>query len=89
MGGGSKETKQNRYCMQRTKKGLGRIFPAFIILLISAACGVTFAVRLRSDKTDWGYTDYFALAVSAILAAGALVLGVYEIYNGIKDALFL
>lgn len=80
------ENTQVSYCRQRTKKRLGQIFPALIILFIAVACGVTFAVRFRSDKTGWGYTEYVGLIVSAVIAAGGLIVGVYEIYTGIRDA---
>lgn len=82
------KTMQDSYCRKQTKKRLIQIFPALIFFFIAAACGVLFASLLRADKTGWEYTDYFKLAVSAVIAAAGLILGLYEIYTGMRDALF-
>lgn len=76
------------YCRQQTKKGLRRIASALIGFFIAVTCGVTFAVRLRSDKTYWEYTDYAALVVAAALAAAGLVFGLYELATSIRDVFF-
>lgn len=82
------EKKQDSYCRQRTKRRLGQIVPAFIILFIAVACGVTFAVSVRADKTGWQFTEYLKLVVSAAVAVGGLILGSHELVTGIRDALF-
>lgn len=88
MSGWDKENGQTDYCRQRTKHRLNQIFPALIILFIAVACGVSFLVNLRSDKTGWKYTDYFSMAVSAFIAAAGLIIGGYDFYTHIRDAFF-
>ncbi|MCM1104330.1 MAG: hypothetical protein NC409_09505 [Clostridium sp.] len=82
------EKKQDSYCRERTKRRLGQIVPAFIILFIAAACGVNFAVSVRADKTGWQFTEYLKLVVSAVVAVGGLILGSHELVTGIRDGLF-
>ncbi|MCM1537555.1 MAG: hypothetical protein NC254_04065 [bacterium] len=86
--GGHMEKKQDSYCRERTKRRLGQIVPAFIILFIAAACGVNFAVSVRADKTGWQFTEYLKLVVSAAVAAGGLILGFRELAAGLRDGLF-
>lgn len=79
---------QQSYCRQKTKKSLRQIVSALIGFFVAITCGVTFVVRLRSDKTYWEYTDYIALVVAAALAAAGLVFGMYELVTGIRDVFF-
>lgn len=79
---------QQSDCRRQTKKSLRRIVSALIGFFIAATCSVTFAVRLKEDKTYWEYTDYIALVVAAALAAAGLVFGMYELVTGIRDVFF-
>lgn len=79
---------QQSDCRRQTKKSLRRIFSALIGFFIAVACGVTFMVRLRSDKTYWEYTDYAALIVAAALAAAGFAFGLYELAVCIRDVFF-
>lgn len=76
------------YCLQRTRRRLARLLWAFLYLVIGIACGVTFVVQMMSDRADWELTDYAVLAAMAVISIGALIMGIYEAYTDIRDALF-
>lgn len=75
------------YCLQRTRRRLTHLLWAALLLVISAACGVTFFVRLQTDRALWETEDYLTLAVAGTLTVGAALLGLYEGYTSLRDAL--
>lgn len=79
---------QGGYCLDRTRKRLGRLLWSLLYLLLAAGCGVVFFVSLQEDRAGWEAMDWARLIVSG---GGTVVFAaccVYETVTDLRDAFF-
>lgn len=77
---------QGGYCLDRTRKRLGRLLWSLLYLLLAAGCGVVFFMGFGEDKTE--LSDW---AVWIVSGGGFILFAVcclYETYTDLRDALF-
>ena len=82
------QTPQGGYCLDRTRKRLGRLLWSLLYLLLAAGCGVVFFMGLQEDRSGWELQDWAVLIVSGggfALFAGCCL---YETYTDLRDAFF-
>ena len=82
------QTPQGGYCLDRTRKRLGRLLWSLLYLLLAAGCGVVFFMGLQEDRSGWALQDWAVLIVSGggfALFAGCCL---YETYTDLRDAFF-
>jgi len=75
------------YCLQRTRRRLGRLAWALLYLIIALCCGAVFFMQIQEDRSAWKAKDWGMLIVSGVVALGGSALGIYEACTDLRDAL--
>ncbi len=74
------------YCLDRTRKGLAKLFWALLYLFFGFAGGVCLYMQLQEDRTLWELGDWAFTIFSAVLCLGGTALGLFEAYTDLRDA---
>ena len=74
------------YCLDRTRKRLGRLLWSVLYLLLAAGCGVVFFMGFGEEKTE--IADWAVWIVSGGGFAVFMVCFVVETYMDLRDAFF-
>lgn len=82
------EGPEGGYCLDRTRKGLAKLFWALLYLFIGLAGGVCFYMQMQQDRSLWEIKDWAFTIFSAILCLGGVALGLFEAYTDLRDAFF-
>ena len=85
--GGGRDV-QDGYCLDRTRKGLAKLFWAFLYLFFGFAGGVCFYMQMREGRSLWKLEDWAFTIFSAVLCLGGTALGLFEAYTDLRDAFF-
>ncbi len=84
--GKAKSAPEGSYCLERTRKGLVKLFWALLYLFFGFAGGVCFYMQMREDRSLWEIKDWAFTIFSAALCLGGTALGVVEAYTDLRDA---
>lgn len=84
----AKSAPEGSYCLDRTRKGLAKLFWALLYLLFGFAGGVCFYMQMQEDRTLWELGDWGFTIFSAVLCLGGTALGLFEAYTDLQDAFF-
>lgn len=80
------EAPQEGWCLDRTRKRLGRLLWSALYLLLAAGCGVVFFMGLEEEKTEVSDWAVWIVSGGAFLLFSGCFL--YETYTDLRDALF-
>lgn len=84
----AKSAPEGSYCLDRTRKGLAKLFWALLYLFFGFAGGVCFYMQMQEDRTLWELGDWGFTIFSAVLCLGGTALGLFEAYTDLRDAFF-
>lgn len=77
---------QGGYCLDRTRKRLGRLLWSILYLLLAAGCGVVFFMGFGEEKTEISDWAVWIVSGGGFFLFTACCL--YETYTDLRDALF-
>lgn len=80
------EGPEGGYCLDRTRKGLAKLFWALLYLFFGFAGGVCFYMQMQEDRALWELGDWGFTIFSAVLCLGGTALGLFEAYTDLRDA---
>ena len=86
--GKAKSAPEGCYCLDRTRKGLAKLFWALLYLFFGFAGGVCFYMQMQEDRSLWEIGDWAFTIFSAVLCLGGTALGLFEAYSDLRDAFF-
>ncbi len=81
-------TKTAGYCQSLTRKRLGSLWLAVLLVFLGAACSIYGGMELMADKTGWGYEEYAKLIIGLLAGVFLFVCGVMTAYTALRDAFF-
>lgn len=84
----AKSAPEGSYCLERTRKGLVKLFWALLYLFFGFAGGVCFYMQMQEDRSLWEIKDWAFTIFSAVLCLGGTALGLFEAYTDLRDAFF-
>ena len=84
--GKAKSAPEGSYCLDRTRKGLVKLFWALLYLFFGFAGGVCFYMQMQEDRSLWELKDWAFTIFSVILCLGGTALGLLEAYSDLRDA---
>ena len=77
---------QGGYCLDRTRKRLGRLLWSLLYLLIAAGCGIVFFMGFGQEKEE--IADWAVWIVGGVGFAVFIVCFIIETYMDLRDAFF-
>ena len=80
------EGPEGGYCLDRTRKGLAKLFWALLYLFFGFAGGVCFYMQMQEDRSLWELKDWAFTIFAAVLCLGGTALGLIEAYTDLRDA---
>ena len=86
--GKAKSAPEGSYCLDRTRKGLAKLFWALLYLFFGFAGGVCFYMQMQEDRSLWEIKDWAFTVFSVVLCLGGAALGLAEAYTDLRDAFF-
>ena len=84
--GKAKSAPEGSYCLDRTRKGLAKLFWALLYLFFGFAGGVCFYMQMQEDRSLWELKDWAFTIFTAVLCLGGTALGLAEAYTDLRDA---
>lgn len=82
----AKSAPEGSYCLDRTRKGLAKLFWALLYLFFGFAGGVCFYMQMQEDRSLWELKDWAFTIFTAVLCLGGTALGLAEAYTDLRDA---
>lgn len=82
----AKSAPEGSYCLDRTRKGLAKLFWALLYLFFGFAGGVCFYMQMQEDRSLWELKDWAFTIFAAVLCLGGTALGLAEAYTDLRDA---